>query len=1424
MIKNKYSSYIWVDENFNPVFGKEVDKTNKTLWKSFIPHSKFTSMLETTLKALERGRDEDKKSIWMHGGYGTGKTHAAFVLKHIFEDDVNEVKDYFKIREFSSSLGDRLLKFRERNNVLVIFKSGSSQIRSSERLLLDIQESVYLEYKKYVGKTEAGNDYIPCKTEIQLLRDRINENTYNWDTIIKKYRRELREIPSVEYLKQELDKENLNFEFIDRLLRVLVKEGISLFKFSTDKFKEWLAEIYKRDNIKILVIWDEFTQFFKSKESPVDTLQEISQITRELPFYMFIITHFSEHRINSLSDDVSKLRDRFFGIHYSMESITTYELISQIIQVREHKKAEWNNFKADIFNSLTGNYHLDNVMSEMMHFEPNLNKNILLKLFPLHPYSAYLLSQLAQWFGSTNRTIFKFFKSEDKTKKHFMDLLREYPHMGDYLLTPELLWDYFFDNDSIVDYPELINIMSHWNRYKNDFTGDELKVFKSIILLLALSLKITAEIVKPSKDNLKMAFAGTPIYNKLNDILNDFTKKRHIFREYKSFNKVEYGIPSYDIDSEKIEEIKKEIDFEKYFERIKREIDYEFENNIFSKNRWVIKAIPAQKILKGKFPTSEFKLVKPYQMGVSLIVMDTLDRIGDLKKKVELLSQKPEHKNMIFLISYSELGEETWDSMKTHMAHEKLLSSSNKHREANYYGAEIKKIISQWITDIKQGRFQVAYIINNDLRTHERIDGIYGSKHVFNEIFNKRFPYGMDDCDIPNTLLRNQNSKDGITIPLEQFRIRGNKGKWKALYDKFALDDKIIDKREGNFIDDCNTYEQNHPLIVMRKMIKDKFDKDDKLSLKEIWHDLQRPPFGLYPSPLASYIFGLLMKEYSKGYYCTNGTVSYEISPAKMVESIYDTITMKKSWELLKLSDEQVSFCKLMGEIFGLSIENIKYPNKAINSMRYNINNIYKFPLWILKYDDSDINDFEEMNEIKNIVEVQIQTLDSIIKQMPENTDDISIKSIDHLIKKFINEFGTEDSFNYQLVLSRLKDKINIEVFKKSFQIMVDEHIHSDMNISIESLNSHIRHKLQGESWSWDENKVIEVMDKINTELILSKKLLKIFECNEFTPMFLEKTCQSILEKIKNNNLYPLWIYTYHKDSNVEINNIFHEIKYLIESMKNNRECDYSKIKRLVEDMAKHEEILKQIILDSLICVKQWAKGILKREVSDEEFSEISRIIHQESSINPLVEENTLSNNLKKKIDKLKITKLREKINYKLKILYNTSDFLCFCRDSYIPPCLIKYIPEINNIGLSDEFFKNLNGINRLPEDELNEIYNKLERYERILKILNDEDISYKLFSNFFGEKWIENILSKDDWDNLYEYLKNKYGTNVEKLDEQKIKSSFDKWKSNKYNEMFYDKVKTKIDRMEEQEIKQLMSKIVKNPDIGFQIMDILHR
>jgi len=1423
VVKNKYGSYLWIDENFTPVFSKDADSSNRTLWKSFIPHSKFEEVLGTTLKALERGRTEDKKSIWMYGGYGTGKTHAAFVLKHLMEDNIEDIEDYFKIRDFPKNLADRLLRFREQNNVLVVFKSGSSHIKSSEKLLLEVQESVYSEYKKYVHNTGKDSGYIPCKTEIQLLRDRLNENTINWEAIIKKYPRELREISTVEHLKQELNKEEINISFVERLLLVLEKEGISLFKFSPDKFKEWLSEIYKRDDIKILVIWDEFTQFFKSSESPIDTLQEIVQITSELPFYMFLITHLTEHRINALSEDISKLRDRFFNIHYSMEAITTYELISQIIQVKDNKKEEWSRFVQNIYNHLNSEYYMDKGITEIMNIEQNLSRIKLLKLFPLHPYSAYLLSQLAQWFGSTNRTIFKFFKSEDDDKEHFMDILRSYPSEDYYLLTPEFLWDYFFNNDeSLIDYPELINIMSHWNRYKDILQGDELKVFKLIILLSALSLKITAEIVKPSLNNLKMAFSGTPIYNNLNNILDDFVK-RSIFREYRSFGKKEYGIPSYDIDHNEIDEIKKEIVFEEYFKEIKKEMDHEFENNIFPNSRLIVRTIPAQKILKGNFPTSEFKFIKPHQVGVSLIVMDTLDRIGDLKKKVELLSKKPEYKNIIFLISFSELGDGTWDSLKTNIAYEKLLRNQEKHREANYYAEEIKKTVRQWIIDIKDGRYWLVCTLDtaDEPIIHEKIDGIQGMKLVFDEILNKIFPYRLDKYGIPSPLLKVQNSKEGISIPLEHFRVKGNKGKWKALYDKFALEDKIIDKMEGNFTDEY-VYNQDHPLCKMREMVSEKFDKYDRLSLKEVWDDLQHPPFGLYPSPLASYIFALLMKEYSVGYYYTDGNVSNEISPAKMVDLIYDVIARNKNWELLKLSHEQETFCKLIGDIFDLSDEDIKYPNKAINSLRTKINRDYKYPLWILKYIKEDDNDFEKLDDIKSSVKTIIQILDNVVKQIPENTDDVSLKSMDHLIKKFVNEFEATDSFTFELTISRMKGMVRVDNFKNAFQNMANIYITPDVNVYIDLLDINLRNKLQKESWSWDENKVIEVLSKINDEIILSKKLSEIFGCNT---IFLEETCYSIIEKIKNGIYYPLWIYKYHKDCNDGLESILLDIGYLIKST-NGDGKGYENInpKRLLSNIGDHEELLKLIMQDHITAIGQWAKNVLNKDISMEELSAIQKIIHNESSKNPLVDENRVSESLKWEINKLKITKLKDKIRYKLKELYGTNNFMDFCRKSHIPVSLIKYLPEMTDADISDEFFKNLNNLDRLPEKELALTYQKLENYKNILMILNSNDITYKLFSNFFGEKWMENILSDEDWQDLKIHLINNLGEHIEMWNEQKIKSSFNTWKSEKYNERFYDKIKTQIDNMEEYKVKQLMSEIVKNPNIGFQIIDLLSK
>ena len=52
------------------------------------------------MTALERAHGGDKRSIWLTGAYGTGKTYASFVIKHLLEDDLEVIEEYFKNIKF----------------------------------------------------------------------------------------------------------------------------------------------------------------------------------------------------------------------------------------------------------------------------------------------------------------------------------------------------------------------------------------------------------------------------------------------------------------------------------------------------------------------------------------------------------------------------------------------------------------------------------------------------------------------------------------------------------------------------------------------------------------------------------------------------------------------------------------------------------------------------------------------------------------------------------------------------------------------------------------------------------------------------------------------------------------------------------------------------------------------------------------------------------------------------------------------------------------------------------------------------------------------------------------------------------------------------------------------------------------------------
>ena len=68
-------------------------------WKQFIPTSQFNTLLEKTLDAVSSNMAANRKSIWVQGTFGTGKSHAGAVIKHLFCDDVSKINDYIDSRE-----------------------------------------------------------------------------------------------------------------------------------------------------------------------------------------------------------------------------------------------------------------------------------------------------------------------------------------------------------------------------------------------------------------------------------------------------------------------------------------------------------------------------------------------------------------------------------------------------------------------------------------------------------------------------------------------------------------------------------------------------------------------------------------------------------------------------------------------------------------------------------------------------------------------------------------------------------------------------------------------------------------------------------------------------------------------------------------------------------------------------------------------------------------------------------------------------------------------------------------------------------------------------------------------------------------------------------------------------------------------------
>ena len=850
-----YSDYIEVKQDFVPVFSEEADRDQPQSWKSFIPHKGFSEILIGLIKALERGSRADKLSLWMHGAYGTGKTFASFVLKHLLEDPIGEGEEYFRNTAIKPHW-NRFKALRDGKDYVIVYCSSSAHITSTLKFLAEIQKAVK------VKLTEKGLEACSGDTLYDHVLDKLtNPNSaFNWNQAFENNRSDFLDFGSPPEVIEKFRTGDVNLT--ERLVKVIEKEGFMLAD-SPSATKEWLKQIIQRNNLSgIIFIWDEFTDFFRANEQ-VTGLQEIAQLTADTPFYLFLITHRSPeqfHRIDS--ETKKKIRERFHNFHFEMRTVTAYQLISHAIQVKTGCESLWEKKRDNLWHGVK-------TISENL-IDPAEGKNDFKGLVPLHPFSALILAKIASQFTSSQRTLFKFLKGDNEHS--FVHFLQKYPRQEWHWFTADGLWDYFFVHDEGEFAESVRDVVNYYRSTIEQIQVDPDRiVFKVVMLLMALWKQMGDNTVRPVRLNILKLLWSCVGREQLNNILEDLDSRGFIRAVPLGSDNVEYVIPLTLVDDTRIKEIEKRFKAEHPFESCvwhstktqSGEIGKTFAGGMspsgLAANRQV-SAVISTKDLKTKRERVQPQ-IRPYQFGTVFVVAQNEEEIPEAERLCEELGQKTDR--TAYIVIQTAFGTKRWDEWNEQMVHSIYCKEKLDGKNAQFHKKKAEDMVGEWLNQAKVGRQKIFF--GSDT---EEITDMVGYEGYLEYITKRIFPNGPESLSVLGTLYK----RDGWGKKAAEVGL----GIAQGVTAQFRNLSNLISDFEHR---DGFKKEPSHSLSLMAKEFDDLFSQNGVLNLSSAWEKLLGPPYGLMPAHIGVVLMAFAVKKYAFGHYWSDGTNCFPLAP-----------------------------------------------------------------------------------------------------------------------------------------------------------------------------------------------------------------------------------------------------------------------------------------------------------------------------------------------------------------------------------------------------------------------------------------------------------------------------------------------------------------------------------------------------------------
>lgn len=951
---NKYAEFFVIDEGYYPEINESSIKDPKNKWQNTFPHNAIVEILKTAERTLSRS---EKKSLWIEGSYGTGKSRILWMMQNLLECSEEEFDAYFN--EYNNlrdeiDLRERLRAIR-RGGVVTAYRYATGDITSTQKLIFAVFETLTASlqkggYKFDGAKTLRGriaNWLEADSANLEMFRAKIKKPEYRMSLTLGNR--------SAEEIVERLKNSRLEVsQLVEEILKLGEREGIRAFNIGMNDLIDWITEVIAENNLKAMVLfWDEFSKFFNNNRNNFDEFQHLAELSNIAPFYLVIATHEFESLAENGGQAFRAISDRFNHKNITMPDNIALELVGHALKVKEVAKNDW--------------YHISAALRErtaeprrvIMEFAKIRDEKILTDILPIHPVTAILLKNLAVYFASNQRSIFNFIKNNDPKVKAFQDFISsKSPEEGD-LLTADYLWNFFYESGTDEHgssvgrmnlKPSVRTILDSYALNKDKLNLEEQAVLKTVLFFQSVDQEShgTVEIFKPTKKNLELAFAGVEAMEngRVINIANDLVRKEILFKRP---DKVEtFAAMTLSGDLAEIERLQKSI-----AERVRTaelvenaKLLDEIILTPAQKSRYVLHAVTAD-----NFNLTIGRLAKEkIDYRIKAVVCFARNE-NEQTKIYELLGaalSDTRYRRLVFIDASSNLiNSEVFGRWVDSTANEKFWRG-NDNDLADKMKSNAEDCLREWRDSFAMGAF-VYYPATKNLdgeRTGTSCQSADQIKDEMTDNVRRLYPHSFDDAGITETLFQATNLKrlTEAGIIQEEFSMM------KKTAAKIILGD--VWQMQGNYWEVSPELSISRLKIELDALIKSEIDKTTRIAFDEIINFLLER--GFMPLNVYAFLTGFLLKEYANDPYRfgtgVDGNLGDVLSPQKLAECIGESL--KQSFNPARnyrpkyleiMSPNQRQFMDFVSEVFNAT-ENFSL-EQSPQILRLKLKNL-DCPLW----------------------------------------------------------------------------------------------------------------------------------------------------------------------------------------------------------------------------------------------------------------------------------------------------------------------------------------------------------------------------------------------------------------------------------------------------------------------------------------------